>query len=385
MTAPDIAILGGGPIGLACALLLAQRRFHCVVLDARPLEAARRDARLLALSRGTWQLLQPLLDVNTLRRAPIRDVFVSSAGEFGSTHVSSADFDGADLGATVLYGDLLGALAAAAEAQPGIVQRRPCRALRIEQTPARVRVALDDGSHLDAALAVRAEGLDAIAGADAVPANAQVAVIADLRIAGPAASAAYERFTREGPLALLPTPFSALAGGAGTATALVWCMDAAQAARRLELTAADFVRELQDAIGPRVGRVQAVGERRSFPLHHALREEVREHRVVALGNAAQTLHPVAGQGFNLGLRDCATLADAMAAHPGAPLAALAEYERRRRIDRAAIAGLTRWLPPAFATSFAPVALARGAGLVALDLLPPLRRQFAHLLMFGART
>lgn len=378
-----IAILGGGPIGLACALLLAQRRIGSVVVDARTLEDARRDARLLALSRGTWQILQPLLGEFLPRRAPIRAVHVSSAGEFGATRLSANDFDGTDLGATVLYGDLLEALARAADGARLIESRRPCRALRVEQAPERVRIALDDSVVLEAPLAVHAEGSPTTAdgGPDASP--TQWAVIANVRMRGPQPGSAFERFTRAGPLALLPTP--AQMGDATTRTlSLVWCMDDAESARRLALTDETFARELQQAVGARIGRVEGTGARRRYPLTHAWREHVREHRIVALGNAAQTLHPVAGQGFNLGMRDCATLADALATH-GDANAALADYAARRRADRNAIAALTRWLPDAFATNFSPIAAMRSAGLVALDLLPSGRRQIAQLLMFGVRA
>ncbi|MGE5337098.1 MAG: FAD-dependent monooxygenase [Gemmatimonadota bacterium] len=380
--AARIAILGGGPIGLACALLLAQRRISAVVADARPLDEARGDARVLALSRGTWETLRPLLAADVPRHAAIREVHVSSAGEFGATHLSADDFDGVDLGATVLYGELLDALARAAASQALIEVRRPCRVMQVTQSAEHAVVALDDSSTLDVPLAVHAEGLAGL-GDRRDTGTTQWALIADVRVMGPRPGSAFERFTREGPLALLPAPARTGDGSART-LALVWCMSDAESARRLAQPDDACVRELQHAIGARIGQVEAIGARRRYPLTQVMRETVREHRVVALGNAAQTLHPVAGQGFNLGMRDCVTLADALATHDE-PGAALADYAARRRIDRAAIYSLTRWLPDAFATRFTPIAMARVAGLVALDLVPPLRRQLAHLLMFGART
>lgn len=374
-----IAILGGGPIGLACALLLARRGRASIVADARKLEDALRETRLLALSRGTWQLLDPLLGSAPPRCAPIRAVHVSSAGEFGVTRIEDADFDGAPLGATVLYGDLLAALATAVAAQPAIEVVRPRRATEVQQRPNAVHIALDDGSTLQAPLAINAEGFQSAASAVREPRD--WALLADLTLAGPAPGAAFERFTREGPLALLPTPSTL---GGAPAMSLVWCMDGAAAMRRGELPDAAFRDELQAALGTRIGRVERVGPRRRHPLHQQLRERVREHRLVALGNAAQTLHPVAGQGFNLGVRDCATLVDCVAAHDDDVGAALQDYEARRRVDRQAIAALTRWLPAVFGTRFAPLALARSIGLAALDQSPPLRRQLAYLLMFGVR-
>jgi 2-octaprenyl-6-methoxyphenol hydroxylase len=374
-----IAILGGGPIGLACALLLARRGRASIVIDARKLDEALREARLLALSRGTWQLLDPLLGTAPPRSVPIRTVHVSSAGEFGVTRIADADLDGAPLGATVLYGDLLSALATAVAAQPAIEVLRPRRAAEVVQRPDAVRVALDDGSTLEAPFAINAEGFQS--GAAPAGEARDWALLADLTLRGPAPGAAFERFTREGPLALLPTPSTF---GGAPAMSLVWCMDAAAAARRIELSDAAFRDELQAALGARIGRVERVGPRRRHPLHQQLRERVREHRLVVLGNAAQTLHPVAGQGFNLGMRDCATLVDCVGANDADVGAALRNYEARRRADRQAIAALTRWLPAVFRTRFAPLALARSMGLAALDQSPLLRRQLAQVLMFGVR-
>jgi len=374
-----IAILGGGPIGLTCALLLARRGRASIVIDARKLDEALRETRLLALSRGTWQLLDPLLGGTPPRAAPIRNVHVSSAGEFGVTRIADADFDGAPLGATVLYGDLLAALATAVAAQPAIEVLRPRRATEVLQRPDAVRIALDDGGTLEAPFAINAEGFPS--GAATAGKARDWALLADVTVRGPAPGAAFERFTRDGPLALLPTP--ATLGGA-PAMSLVWCMDDAAAVRRCELPDDAFRDELQAALGTRIGRVERVGPRRRHPLHQMLRSRVREHRLVALGNAAQTLHPVAGQGFNLGMRDCATLADCLAANDGDTVAALREYEARRRADRHAIAALTRWLPAVFRARFAPLALARSVGLAALDQSPLLRRQLAQLLMFGVR-
>lgn len=389
-TAP-IAIVGGGPIGLVCALLLAARGFRSIVLDARTVDAARADPRLLALSLGTWDVLDPLLDAATRpRTAPITDVHVSSAGEFGATHLSTRDFaDPSErsrapaeaLGATVTYGDLLQALAARASAQPLIEMRRPVRVAGFAQQPQRVVVTLDGAGDLVAPLVVHAEGTgDRTSSADV----RAWAVLADVAVDGPAAGDAFERFTREGPLALLPTPNAAPAFR-GRAFSLVWCMRADAARRRAALDDAAFVAELQAAIGSRIGAVRGAGPRRAVPLPSHLRERIREHRCVWLGNAAQSLHPVAGQGFNLGVRDCATLARCLAESRDDAMIALGRYEALRRADRRAIETITRWLPGLFATTFTPVRAARSLGLAMLDVLPAARREFARLLMFGVRA
>ena len=170
--------------------------------------------------------------------------------------------------------------------------------------------------------------------------------------------------------------------------ALVWCMSNAQADRRSALGDGEFLAELGAQLGERNLRVVALQSRKRFPLHERARSNLVEHRIAYLGNAAQTLHPVAGQGLNLGLRDGAVLAEligaAYACRSSDPISALHAYAQSRRADRAAIVALTRTAPAFFSTRFAPIALARSIGLTALAVVPNLRREFARLLMFGVR-
>lgn len=381
-SALPVAILGGGPIGLACALLLAERGFDCHVIEARTLTQARAERRLLALSQGSLQVLARLLGERAPPLAPIRRVHVSSAGEFGATRLSEADGGGLPLGATVYYGDLVAALDAAAQRQSRVRVLREHAARLTGQSPDRVVIAVHrpgedrcaDAEGFAAALAIHAEGQ--------APANGPPrawALSADVTLQGAAAGTAFERFTRDGPLALLPAP-----GGPGV-WSIVWCADAATAQRRAGLGDAAFLAELNRAIGGRLACCTHVGPRVAHPLSEQFRARLAEHRAVWLGNAAQTLHPVAGQGFNLGVRDCVVLADALAARRGDLPTAVQDYARRRAADRAAIGAVTRWLPDLFATRAAPVALGRMLGLTALDLVPAARRQLARLLMFGVRV
>jgi 2-octaprenyl-6-methoxyphenol hydroxylase len=375
-----IAILGGGPTGFACALMLARSGHPSVVFDAQAPGFAQRDRRLLALGRGSWQILRPLLG-DLPQRAPITDVYVSSAGEFGATRIGADDFDGEELGATVFYGDLVAALERAAGEARAITQRRPQRVVDLQQAHDRVHVLCADAEPFEAPLVINAEGwspASSSTGKQSDDTADPVGLVGDVTLSGVAAGAAYERFTRDGPLALLPRP-----GGEGL-LGLVWCMPPDVAARRLGQPAEVLRADLQQAIGTRIAKVVAVGNLHAHPLHERVRAELQSHRCVAIGNAAQTLHPVAGQGFNLALRDCASLIDCLVAHRGAVSAALARYARRRRVDRAAIVAVTHWLPQVFATRFTPIALVRTFGLAALDLAPPLRNQLAHLLMFGVR-
>jgi 2-octaprenyl-6-methoxyphenol hydroxylase len=372
-----LAIVGGGPTGLACALLLARRGLASVVIEPRALADAQNDRRLLALARGSWDALRPLLGAAAPPTAAITEVHVSSAGEFGVTRLAASDHGGEPLGATVHYGDLVAALDRATIASTQIEVARGRRVVGMAQKPELVTITLDDGGTVDAALAIHADGTASAADED--DAALPWALIGEVVLAGPPAGMAFERFTRDGPLALLPAP-----SDRGALWSLVWCSDRATVQRRLALGAGEFTAELQAALGPRLARVASVvGPRSAYPLRSRAREALVEHRAVWLGNAAQTLHPVAGQGFNLGLRDAVVLADELAAHADAP-AALHAYAQRRRADRAAITTVTRWLPQVFATRAAPIAAARMLGLAALDLLPPARRGLAELLMFGVR-
>lgn len=383
MTTEPIAILGGGPAGLTLALLLARQHVPSLVVDARELEEAKRDARLLALSCGTLDTLSTVASLPSTLLAPIRSVVVSSRGEFGRVVLGEEENAGRWLGATIRYGDLLGALASAAASAPLIEVRRPCTATTLRQAPAAVEIALSTGASLLSPLAVNAEGAGPRGARAAVR---QAALTGDVDVRGPAAGTAFERFTREGPLALLPLPGAP--AGPHRPMSLVWCMSISAADRREGLPDAELLAELQAELGPRNGQVLAIRRRGRYPLLEQARDEIREHRIVHVGNAAQTLHPVAGQGFNLGVRDCVALADVVADAVAAgedPLARLGQYERRRRGDRLAIRALTRTAPGLFATGFAPVAAARSAGLTLLSIFPDLRAEFARFLMFGVRS
>lgn len=387
-----VLILGGGPIGLVCALMLARHGIACTLVDARPVAALQRDRRLLALSRGTRNALEPLIGVDFAPLGEIRRVHVSSRGQLGSAMLGAADFDGRPVGATVWYADLVAALDRAAQGQERIGMLRPRRALDVVQDRDSVRVALDDGSTLAGCLAIDAEGTPPPAGAPA-----QCALLAELDLAC-ARGDAIERFTGEGPLALLPLPEPATGAGTNTRMSMVWCLPADIARARLALPDAQICARIGAALGARLGSPRAIGPRSLFPLHTHRRARVCENRIVRLGNAAQSLHPVAGQGFNLGIRDSACLVQCLVearqqaaqaaaragtadAGPDVP-AALQRYQRQRRLDRTLLPALTSALPPLFATRFGPVAAARSAALLGLDVVPGLRRAFTRLLMFG---
>lgn len=383
-----IAILGGGPVGLALALLLAKRAVPSVVFDARSVEQASADRRLLALSLGSLQTLGSIVDLPSTAHAPvlapINTVIVSSVGQFGRAVIGERDVGAEMLGATIRYGDLISALSAAAGAEPLISVRRPLKVAAVHQSPSGVEIELQGEPSFIAPLALSAEGF----GAEPIASAEHSALIADLDVTGIERGSACERFTRDGPLALLPLPSHATSDV--QKMALVWCMSNAQADQRSALDDSELLAELGAQLGERKLRVVALRSRKRYPLHERARNDLVAHRIAYLGNAAQTLHPVAGQGLNLGLRDGVVLAELVGAAYAAespdvdPITALRAYAQSRRADRAAIVALTRTAPAFFSTRFAPIALARSIGLTALAVVPDLRREFARLLMFGVR-
>lgn len=194
---------------------------------------------------------------------------------------------------------------------------------------------------------------------------------------------AWERFTSEGPLALLPHPQTP------DAYSVVWCSAPDRAAELAALDNVAFSHALTQAFGDRLGRLTSHAPRHVFPLALSVRRAQVHGRVAAIGNAAQTLHPVAGQGLNLGLRDAARLAQTLTgwlARPGAnPGPALAEFASARHLDRFITAGLTDFMPRIFATGLAPVEHACGAALLGMDLASPLRAPLAQHLLQGFRA
>ena len=199
-----------------------------------------------------------------------------------------------------------------------------------------------------------------------------------MTVSAPQPHVAWERFTSQGPIALLP-----MGGVRGADYALVWCCAPDEAARRAQLSDEAFLRELGAAFGDRMGRFTHIKGRASFPLGLNAVETLVNGHVVAIGNAAQTLHPVAGQGLNLGLRDAHALADALSAEGPTPLA-LATFAQRRALDRRMTIGATDTLARLFTVDFAPLAVMRGLALTALEFVPPVKTALARQMMFGQR-
>ncbi len=357
MTDP-VAVVGGGPAGMAVALALHRQGIASEIFDARARGAGRDDKRILALSYGARQILETLGAWEGIPHTAIATIHVSHAGGLGRTLISAAEEGVPALGYVLAAGDLAIRLDQAV-ADAGIAYREHCRV---------------DGPPPEAPLTVWAEG--AVPDADAVTHDfGQHAVLCTARAAEPHGGRAWERFTPDGPVAVLPY-------GHELAVVLTCRPDEAQAVAQLD--EAGFLALLQRRFGGRL-HFTGAGERLVYPLGLRYRRTPVEARQVWIGNAAQTLHPVAGQGFNLALRDIFELGQALAgaADPGAH-EALERYASGRRLDRYAAMAFTSSLVHLFSNDNPLLLHGRGAGLLALDLLPPLRSFLARRMMFGAR-
>jgi 2-octaprenyl-6-methoxyphenol hydroxylase len=370
-----VAICGAGPVGMALALLLARRGgagADIALLDARTVEQSIADPRSVALSWGSRQLLEEI-GVWPVPATAIHTIHVSRAGQFGRSLMDRSEHDVEALGYVARYGDLVDVLAKGC-VRAGIDVMRPARVAGIGEAADGVTLQLEDGRQVAAAVAVQAEG--GTFGAQGEKANSrdygQTAVIARVSASRAIAHRAFERFTEQGPLALLPQ-----AGTDGHQYALVWCVQPERASALLALDDAAFLAALGAAFGERVGSFTAVSKRTSYPL--GLTTDARSTlRTVAIGNAAQTLHPVAGQGLNLGLRDAAVLARLLAQGDS-----LAAFEAARSGDRSLTVNLTDTMARVFAGT-GPLQSLLGLSLGALDAVGPARKALASVMMFGRR-
>ncbi len=379
----EILVVGGGPVGAALALGLDRSGFRVTLLEARAV--AEDDARTLALSYGSRLILERL-GAWPLPAAPteILHIDVSQRGGFGRVALTAADAGVPALGYVVEYGALQRALTAAL-AQSGARVERGCTALGVDGDAHQASISVDAAG----VQSVRHARLVAIADGGASLALAgvrhhdygQSALVCSVSTGRPHQNRAYERFTRDGPLALLP------AGAQGWA--LVWTARPERVAALVALEAREFCAQLNEMFGYSLGNFTLCGRRQAFPLHLKVAARPVAPRCVLIGNAAQTLHPVAGQGFNLGLRDAYELTRVLAARGAVGTDAgqrevLDAYFAQRRLDRTATILFTDSLIRLFSKDIPFLMPARGLGLAALAALPAARNFVARRMMFGAR-
>jgi len=375
----DVLIAGGGLIGASLAVALAPLALRIAVVEAQLAASAAQpsyDDRSTAISEGSRRVLSAIgvwPRIGTAATA-IRSIHVSDRGRFGVTRLEAAEHGVTALGYVVENRVLGAALWQRLTASPSIEVIAPGRVLDAELREEAASVSIEsdgaqrtlatrllvvaDGAHssLRERLGVRAERRE----------YGQVAIVVNVTPRRFHQHVAYERFTDSGPLAFLPTT--------NGRCAVVWTVWAEEADEILALDDAAFLARLQALFGHRLGTLLRAGRRSTWPLELVTAEQQTGERFVVLGNAAHALHPVGGQGFNLALRDVAVLAELIAdavakgTDPGEG-ALLARYASWRHDDQARSVGFTDGVVRLFTNPFTPVKAARGAGLVALDLLP----------------
>jgi 2-octaprenyl-6-methoxyphenol hydroxylase len=379
----DVVVVGAGPVGAALALALADADLDVVVQDARPPGESLRGDRSLALSHGARLILERLGVWAALVRipgavTPIVAIDVSQAGGFGSTTLAAAEVGLPALGYVVGYRALQQAMDLAL-AHAGIAVRHGVSVTAVRSAATHATLTGTGAPEaVQARLAVVADGTGT--GVEGLVRDrhdyGQVALVANVWPAAPHRGRAFERFTDDGPVALLPQ---------GDHCALVWTATPERGQELLALGEMEFLSALRAHFGTRAGTFTRVADRRSFPLALEFARNPVAGRAVALGNAAQTLHPVAGQGFNVGLRDAFELAQVVLDTPREALgdaAMLQRYVRGRRRDRYGGVAFTHGLVAVFGSGLAAARWPRGLALTLLDVLPPAKRAFTRAMLFG---
>ncbi len=386
----DLVIVGGGMVGASLALSLSGTGMRISLIEAAVPATdsqAAFDDRAIALAYGTRRIFDTLglWDGIAADAEPIARIHVSDRGQFGFTHLSAAEENVPALG-YVITARALGRHLWSALAQCDDVEvLAPCRLQGFTITDAVVSLDLDcegQSRNLQASLLVAADGnRSAIREQLGVPVRrwdyGQSAVVTNVATTKPHNGVAFERFTRAGPMALLPM--------AGKRSAMVWTVDNDELDQVLSLDDAAFLRAAQERFGYRLGRFTRVGKRQSYPLGLIRALESTRPRVAIIGNAAHTLHPIAGQGFNLGIRDVAALAEVLldaqreGLDPGAD-AVLARYAEWREGDQRLVSLATDGLARLFSNPLPLFSVGRNLGMLALDLVPGLKHGLARAAM-----
>lgn len=393
MSRVQIAIIGGGLVGASLALALQagarERQWKIVLIEPYAPGNSYQpsyDARASALSYGSQQIYQRLglWDAIAPRAEAIQDIHISDRGRFAAARISAKQESVPALGYVVENAWLGHCLWAALDSDV-VEWRCPARVEKMQTLSDGYRLELDDGSSLECDLAILADGgrsgLREKLGIHAhTTPYGQTALISNISSAIPHQGTAFERFTDAGPMALLPL--------SDKRSVLIWTREPAQAQRLYTLPDKQFLEELQACFGYRLGAIEQVGSRHLYPLSLVeSSEQVRAHLVV-LGNAAHSLHPVAGQGYNLSLRDSMALAECLLSGPDTPgdLATLQRFQNNQQRDQELTIGFSDRVTRLFSNGKPLLASGRNLGLLGLDLIPPAKRWFARQAMgLGVRS
>lgn len=383
----DTAIIGGGPVGMALALALQDSGISTLLLEARGLPEKDEDPRPLALSYGSCLILQQLgIWTKLSKTTPIRTIHISNQGSFGRTVLASEDAGVPALGYVVNYHDLFKTMHKLL-LDTNSDYLTGAQVTEFNTNTEQGIVEFDcNGEHkkVISKLLVLADGGRLTGQIEDITYQVheyeQWAIVANIRAETPQSGIAYERFTPDGPVALLPN---------GDDFSLVWTVSPSKAQAVLSMDEEIFLSQLHQHFGDRLGKFTKAGKRSGFPLSLKYASSNISQRIALVGNAAQTLHPVAGQGFNLGLRDAWELASVILASSnitseiGSP-AMLSRFEQKRQIDSNAGRIFTDSLVKLFSNENFLLKNLCGIGLSTLNNLSPLKRFVARRMIFGAR-
>jgi len=385
----DVVIAGGGMIGTSLALALSPLGLRVAVVEAVARGAALQpsfDDRSTALSRSTQRMFEAMGLWNQIRSAstPIKRIHVSDKGRFGFSHIDAEEQNVEALGYVVINRVLGEVLQKALDGDASIDVICPAKISALDAAPDEMTASVSSESKetqgLRCRLLVAADGAnssvrDMMGITAAQTSYGQRAVIGNLLTEKPLEQVAYERFTDVGPLALLPI--------ADELAAFIWTVAENDAGRVLELEDEAFLGEMQAAFGHRLGRFSRVGERAAYPLSLSKALRLTAARSVLVGNAAHGLHPVAAQGFNLGLRDVAALCDCIAdvcTNGDADIGSqelLSRFADWRRADQDKLVRFTDGLVKLFTSKSMQAGLLRNAGMLGFDFIPGVRSEFAR--------
>lgn len=379
----DVVIIGGGMAGASCALGLKQsnKQLSIAVIEANEVSADYHpsfDDRSIALAQQSVQYLKSInaFDCQAPFAAAIKKVTVSDRGHFGKTHIDCQEY-GHDALGYVVEVNPFGRSLHQQLTRTDVSLFCPDTVAKLEYQSDFANITLSSGEQLSAKLVVIADGAHSQSRKLAniefnTRAYQQVAIIANIEVAGGHHHHAFERFTEHGPMALLPM--------SNNRYSLVWCMEPEQIEHTMALEDDAFLAALQKAFGYCGGAFSKVGMRASYPLVYGKAESLSSHRTVLIGNAGHAIHPIAGQGFNLGLRDVQLLCDMANRSDLGDYAFTRYYSQTRSKDITTVMTLTDSLVRLFSNSSRLLALGRSIGLFSMDLFSSLKTPLAKQLM-----
>ncbi|MDC5704530.1 2-octaprenyl-6-methoxyphenyl hydroxylase [Vibrio europaeus] len=374
----DVVIAGGAMAGMTLALAinkLTLRPLSVAVIEPFQVDHGAHpgfDSRSIALSYGTVAILKQLGLWQEIAKVatPIEHIHVSDRSHAGMTDITTEEVGVDALGYVVELADV-GRIYHQQVEQDNNISVLHAAVEQVERSEEKVSITLSDGNLVEGKLLVAADGAISTCceqtGIELCEHDfEQIAVIANISAQSPHNGRAFERFTESGPVALLPMSQGRMS--------LVWCVRPDKAQQIINYNDEQFLSELQQAFGWRLGKLQKVGHRASYPLLLRYREQNVSHRFAIVGNAAQTLHPIAGQGFNLGIRDVATLAESIAKSSDDPgsYCTLKQFKNARRDDRNATIAMTSALVHIFSNDYLSLRVGRNLGLFGMDNLPVLK-------------